>query len=298
MKFISALLVVGCTQFIGINSSHANPKNMVPNLFSDIGFLGRNLDLHVEMFPKDLENTKAFYAGKKILFVPGGPSSVKGELVRNFDVPEENIVTCDIEYPKGGDLESNARKLEENIFSAEERFKYLYGIANNVNWDIIDGAANIFGVRDLKERRENYINHMNALKENNRAFIEDYRNHPDWMVHCDISDLPKEVTINQYDLIISANLLHLYNHVLSDDFHLKAYEQLTNLLAPGGSLLVFPITNIMGGDHKLVDDIIVDLESKGFRVELVRSDSPSTNDYFKKLFKIDFDGAFYLRISA
>ncbi|NRA46923.1 MAG: class I SAM-dependent methyltransferase [Oligoflexales bacterium] len=294
MKFISALLVVGCTQFVSVNSSQAASKN----IFSDIGFLGRNLDLHVEMFPKDLEKTKEFYAGKNILFVPAGPSSIKGELVRDYDVPEENIVTCDIEYPKGGDLEDNARKLEEQIFSAEDRFKALYGIANNINWDIIDGAANIFGVRDLKERRQNFIDHMNTLKENNRVFIEDYKQHPEWMVHCDISDLPDEVSSRQYDLIISSNLLHLYNHVLSDEFHLKAYEQLTSLLAPGGSLLVFPLTSIMGKDHKLVDDIIVDLESKGYRVELVRSDSPVTNDYYKKLFKMDFEGAFYLRVTA
>ena len=163
MKFISALLVVGCTQFVSVNSSQAASKN----IFSDIGFLGRNLDLHVEMFPKDLEKTKEFYAGKNILFVPAGPSSIKGELVRDYDVPEENIVTCDIEYPKGGDLEDNARKLVEQIFSAEDRFKALYGIANNINWDIIDGAANIFGVRDLKERRQNFIDHMNTLIEKN-----------------------------------------------------------------------------------------------------------------------------------
>lgn len=296
MKFVNALLLVGYSQLFAVGASHANPKNM--NLFSEIGFLGRNLDLHVEMFPKDMENTQNFYAGKNILFVPGGPSSVKGELVRNFNVPEENVVTCDIEYPKGGDIEENAAKLEKQIFSAEDRFKYLNGVANNVNWDIIDGAANIFGVNDFKERRKNFTDHLDALRENNRTFIEDYKQHPEWMVHCDISDLPNEVTKRKYDLIISANLLHLYSHVLSDEFHLKAYEQLTSLLAPGGSLLVFPITNIMGKDHKLVDDIIVDLESKGFRVELVRSDSPSTNDYYKKLFKLDFDGAYYLRISA
>ena len=194
--------------------TYASPKRFLPKLFSEVGFLGRNLAMHVEMFPKDLSHEASFYTDKKILFIPGGPSSVKSELVDDLGVQEDNVLMCDLAYPEGGDVEVNADYLEEKIFSAKKRFKFLYYIGEKVNWNFIDSSAQYLGMSDLRERRENFNRYMKELEENNKRFLRDYKEHSDWMIHGDITDLPQEVRAQKYNLIISSNLLHLYNHVL------------------------------------------------------------------------------------
>ena len=269
------------------------------SLFNDVGFVGRNLALHNEMFPNDLKLEKNFYNNKKILFVPGGPSSVKGDLVRSYGVNPDDVVMCDLAYPENDvSVEENVQMLKEAIFSPERDLKFFYSLNNYINWNWIDGAATMFGVRDLPERRKNYTAYTNILKENNKNFLNDYRNHSDWMIKGDITNLPDEVTKNKYDLIVSSNLLHLYSHILDDEFHYRAYEHLVSQLAPGGKLIVFPITNIVGFQHKLLDNLIERLDGLGYTVELVKSDSPNTNEYFKKLLKIKFKTAYYLRVTA
>lgn len=294
LKKIAGLLLLAqsCLAFSSQQSSWS------PSLFSDVGFLGRNLDLHVEMFPNDLKNERSFFANKDVLFVPAGPTSVKGELVNGYGLDPQRIQLCDLAYPESGLVEDNAKYLKNLIFDAEERFALLYGAGRLINWNLVDGLAKVIGIDDLRGRRVNYSNYMNILKKNNQDFLNDYLAHPDWMSRCDISALPQKIKARKYDLILSGNLLHLYSHVLDDETHYKAYRELTNVLAPGGKLLVFPITTIMGKDHKILGSIIEQLELDGFKVELVRSESPRTNEYYKKLLKMPYQTAFYMRVTA
>ena len=284
--------------FLTLQLFHSSFSYSSTPIFDQVGFLGRDLDLYYEMFPQDLELKQSFYSDKKILFVPGGPSSVKGEIVRNFGVHPDQVVMVDLAYPNNDlSVEENAEQLEEAIFSPERDLKWFYEIAGKINWNIIDGAATAFGVRDLPERRQRYIDYSQKLETNNENFLNDYRNHSDWMVYGDITNLPEEVTRQQYDYIYSSNLLHLYNNVLDEDFHVKAYEQLLSILAPGGKLMVFPITTMYGRSHDVLDRILNKLDPNIYSVELVKSDSPSTNDYFKKLLKVNYKTAYYLRIT-
>lgn len=200
-----------------------------------VAFVGRPLEIYQEMFDESFEPqiNGPFAAGSKICFIPGGPSGLIDSLVAKGR-PLRNIVLADILY--GRSVEELKTEIDKNMFFQEggepnwEDFEHFYArkFTKGDRAKIVRYLAS-GTVSDLAEKWQRGM----------AKFLEEYEAYPDNFREADITNL--STLDEQFDLIISTNLLHLYKASFSAEFHMQAYENLLERLAPGGRLLVYPI---------------------------------------------------------
>ncbi|HIH64736.1 hypothetical protein [Methanothermobacter sp. KEPCO 2] len=168
--------------------------------------LGRGLSEYTDMFNlKDDE-----LAGKRILDCAAGVSSFRSEMNRKgFDVTAVDPIY--------------SRKPDELEALAEESFK-RHRIFHG---DFLSGIK-VKGVPLEDYRRAVF-----------RKFLSDYREDPAGYIAGELPHLP--FSDLQFDLVLSANLLFLYEEKLSYRFHVEAVRE---MLRVGREVRIFPVTNI------------------------------------------------------
>ena len=168
--------------------------------------LGRGLSEYTDMFNlKDDE-----LAGKRILDCAAGVSSFRSEMKgRGFDVTAVDPIYT--------------RKPDELEALAEESFKRHI----KFHGDFLSGIK-VKGVPLEDYRRAVF-----------REFLSDYRKDPAGYIAGELPNLPFSAL--QFDLVLSANLLFLYEEKLSYRFHAEAVRE---MLRVGREVRIFPVTNI------------------------------------------------------
>lgn len=168
--------------------------------------LGRGLSEYTDMFNlKDDE-----LAEKRILDCAAGVSSFRSEMKRRgFDVTAVDPIY--------------SRKPDEIEALAEESFKRH----RRFHGDFLSGIK-VKGVPLEDYRRVVF-----------REFLSDYRKDPGGYIAGELPHLP--FSDLQFDLVLSANLLFLYEEKLGYRFHVEAVRE---MLRVGREVRIFPVSNI------------------------------------------------------
>jgi len=174
-----------------------------------VWFLGRNLNEYIKMFKLDMGELE----GKRILDCNAGASSFTAQMrERGFDVK-----AADKLYNK------SPRELE-NI--AEESIKGLI----RSHGEFMDKLKGLF--KDKNGLIENRI-------KTYKIFIKDYEENPDHYIPAELPKLPFKD--NEFHLLLSGNLLFLYEETFNYKFHLKSIQE---MLRVAQEIRVYPIQNI------------------------------------------------------
>ncbi|MGB9838597.1 MAG: hypothetical protein ACPLJI_07315 [Methanothermobacter sp.] len=168
--------------------------------------LGRGLSEYINMF--NLKHDEL--AGKRILDCAAGVSSFRSEMKRKgFDVTAVDPIY--------------SRKPDELENLAEESFKR-------------HRRSHCEFFRDIKVKGLPLEDYRRAVF---REFMSDYREDPSGYIAGELPHLP--FSDLQFDLVLSANLLFLYEDKLSYRFHVEAVRE---MLRVGREVRIFPVTNI------------------------------------------------------
>jgi len=168
--------------------------------------LGRGLSEYTDMFNlKDDE-----LAGKRILDCAAGVSSFRSEMKRKGF----SVTAVDPIYSKKPD---ELGVLAEESFKRHRRFHGDF-------------------LRDIKVKGEPLEDYRRAVFQ---EFLRDYREDPTGYIAGELPHLPFNDL--HFDLVLSANLLFLYEEKLGYSFHVEAVQE---MLRVGREVRIFPVTNI------------------------------------------------------
>ena len=72
-----------------------------------------------------------------------------------------------------------------------------------------------------------------------RRFLDDYKRSPSWYIAGELPDLPFDD--GEFDLVVSANFLFLYEDLLDYSFHVESVREMLRI---GKEVRIFPVYNI------------------------------------------------------
>lgn len=198
-------------------------------------FVGRTFEEYGRMFglaPDDLR-------GRSVLDCPGGPSSFTAVAAQVAD----RAAAVDPRYgPPPGRLASACTDaVDRNVEQLREKRDLFV-------WDH-------YGDPETRGR------YLRAAYE---RFLADYARHPGRYVEAGLPELPFET--DAFDLVLSANLLFLYDDRLDAEFHAAAARELARVAREEAR--VFPLASLDRRRSSFVDRTVDRLRADGCEAEL------------------------------
>nr|WP_193603784.1 SAM-dependent methyltransferase [Niallia nealsonii] len=198
--------------------------------------IGRSYDEYVDMFKlSDKE-----LAGKKILDCPAGACSFTAIAnSKGF-----NNTAADIAYDHSED--DLYHKGLKDIQHAVEQMK---AAKNNYVWNYFDDIGALHKHR------------LKALTDS----TADRKKFPDRYIPATLPSLP--FCDNEFDVILSAHFLFMYDDRLDETFHFQTIEEFLRVARQ--EVRIFPLVDLKGKRSIYLDKVIKDLKNKGFTLKEV-----------------------------
>ena len=200
---------------------------------------GRSLDEYIKIFKLDSNDL-----GSKILSVADGPASFNAEL-----------------STQGGDVTSvdpiyafDEKQIETQFYSVLDNIiEQVKATPDDWTWSYHKSAE------DLKSSRINvtksFVKHFEEFKNTDRYII---------------GELPSLLfKANEFNLALCSHFLFLYSDHFNYEFHLLS---ILEMLRVSKEVRIFPLMTLMLQKSPYVDQIIKDLTSKGYEVNISKSD--------------------------
>lgn len=118
-----------------------------------------------------------------------------------------------------------------------------------------------------------------------KAYLEDAEANPQQFISASLPDLT-DLQGRTFNLILCGNLLFAYadqhfgnNDTERFDFHLKSILSFGSLLAPDGEVRIYPIGTATTREYPKLQQLIQQLEDKGFSLELQTVDAQLKADW-------------------
>lgn len=198
-------------------------------------FLGRTFEEYRRMFGLEPESLP----GQRVLDCPGGPSSFTA-VARSLGA---DGVAVDPAYgPAVGDLTGRCRTAIDRTATQLREKRDLF-------------VWNEYADPDTRER---------YLRGAAERFLADYARHPSRYVAAGLPRLP--FPDDAFDLVLSGNLLFLYDDRLGRRFHRRALTELCRVSRD--ELRVFPLASLDCERSSLVDPLVAALRETGVDVKL------------------------------
>ncbi|SDD90096.1 class I SAM-dependent methyltransferase [Natrinema hispanicum] len=197
-------------------------------------FIGRTFTEYQQMFNFD----PATWAGQCVLDCPAGPCSFVAE------AHDHGIEALGVDKMYGrspATLSEICAADIETAMTALDRVEDLYV------WEFYDDIS------ELADYRE-----QAALR-----FLYDYAHNGERYVYADLPALP--FADQEFDLVLSAHFLFLYDDRLSYKFHL---ETIRELLRISGQLRIFPLHGFDAEQSELVAELVETLQSEGYTTDI------------------------------
>ncbi|BAZ99098.1 hypothetical protein tca_01039 [Methanothermobacter sp. EMTCatA1] len=176
------------------------------NCMKAVVFIGRGLREYIDMFnldPLELEGTR-------ILDCAAGVSSFRSEMHdRGF-----NVTALDPLYRRTPD------EIKKMAYESFRRYT-----TNHRDF-----------LRDLKVDGRPVEDYRRMVLS---RFLDDYKRNPSWYIAGELPDLPFED--GEFDLVVSANFLFLYEDLLDYSFHAESVREMLRI---GKEVRIFPVYNI------------------------------------------------------
>ncbi len=202
-----------------------------------IVFIGRTFEEYLDMFTLSEEELK----GKRILDCPAGACSFTA-IGNQLGL---DVTACDIAYYYSGEELEN-----KGLQDIEHAMEHMEKAKNNYIWNYfkdIDG---------LKKHR------LSALKE----CANDIRKSSERYVPVTLPSLPFKDA--EFDIILSAHFLFMYDDRLDYQFHIKTLNEL--LRVSKEEIRIFPLENLEGKRYEHLDKLINYFAENGCVVEEVK----------------------------
>lgn len=204
-----------------------------------IVFIGRSYEEYTDMF----KLSEVEFVGKKILDCPAGACSFTAIANRKG----LNSTAADIAYEHRE--EDLFQKGKQDIKHAVEQMK---AAKNNYVW--------------------NYFNDIEALQKHRLQALTDStadrKESPHRYIPAVLPSLP--FSNNEFDVILSAHFLFMYDDRLDEAFHLKTIDEFLRVARQ--EIRIFPLVDLKGKRSVYLDKAITVLKSKGVVVEEVKVD--------------------------
>jgi hypothetical protein len=199
----------------------------------DVAFVGRTLDEYRRTFDLDVEAL----SGRRVLDCPGGACS----FVRESRDRGVRAVGADVR-----DDRTPAALSRTATLAVDRAMDALDGVEELYRWAFYDGVAELSSYRHRAASR----------------FLRDYATNGERYAHASLPTLPYPT--GEFDLVLSAHFLFLYDDRLSTAFHLEAIRELSRV---GGEIRVFPLSGFDAERSDLVEPVGETLRAAGRAVE-------------------------------
>ena len=199
---------------------------------------GRNLSEYVAMFLLTGDDLNA-----KILSCGDGPSSFNTEV----DLNDGSVVSVDPLYAY------SKKEIMQRIDEiSEEVMEQVVKNKDNFIWKIISSPGMLYEMRI--EAMTEFLMDYNEGKEEGRYIAEELPN-------LSFED-------EQFDLALSSHFLFLYSEQLDVNFHMKS---ILEMLRVAKEVRVFPLVDLKGKKSVHIEDVVKELTSLGYDVNIVKT---------------------------
>jgi len=200
----------------------------------DFAFIGRTFTEYRRMF--DLDPGR--WVGNRVLDCPAGPCSFISE------AQDRGIDACGVDtmYDR-----SPAVLSEICTADIETAMAALEGIEDLYVWEFYDDVSELAAYRELAASR----------------FLRDYTHNGERYVAADLPTTP--FGEDEFNLVLSAHFLFLYDDRLSRQFHLETAKELSRI---SRQLRIFPLHGFDAEQSDLVGDVVERLRSAGHTAEI------------------------------
>ncbi len=199
-----------------------------------VWFIGRGFTEYVEMFKLDIEKLK----GKRILDCNAGASSFTAEMRKRG----AEVKAADKLYNrKAEELERIAKEDLRELIKSHEKF------VNRIQKGF------------FTDKREMIEERIRACK----IFIEDYKRNSSSYVHGELPILPFKD--DEFHLLLSANLLFLYEEAFTYNFHLQSVQEMVRVAR---EVRIYPVENIHKNRESIYLRRLINELDKNLKVSL------------------------------
>ncbi len=218
---------------------------------AEVTFFGRDFEDYKGMFCLKDEDLKQ----RVILDTPAGPSTFLATLSeRGWLKPES----------KGVDL---GYETSENMAKAIARGMRLafspYFNGSYRNWP--------------EQKQTQFLKYFEHFNKVHSDFLKFYQGNPSLFLKGDIRKLERLFNQDNFDLILSSNLLFLYSDEkgMNEEFHRNSILSMAKVLKKGGEIRIFPIDNFKALSPEFFDHLLSDLSKHGLQMRIEDGCAPS-----------------------